>query len=410
MNETQAEILGVSPILNSLKKLGGWPVLENEDKNYTSFKWYEQVRKLNLEGHSLKTIFKHQIEADDKNTSYWVLRLDQPKLGLDREYLINGFDNKYVQYYYQYMVDAASLLGANKSRAMTELKQSLLFEIKLANMSAPKSERRDKNKLYNPVTLQELNDGKYNLDRAAQPTSWVDYFQGILQDASKFNTGGVTEEGIIVTENEKIIIRNPDYFKRVLTLINETDSKIVANYMAWRVVKTSMKYLNQAAQDIKQKYDKAKTGQAEKKVSWKRCVKSSGFNQYDYDKGAGAASSMYVRKFFKPEEKKVMLEMIAYIRKSFETLVNGSSWMDENTKIEAKKKLDKMGQIIAYPDEIIDDTLMTKLHEGKYNTSDSANSILDTNNVISISRARSIVRSVLSKSVESQQVLVWFRS
>ena len=126
-----------------------------------------------------------------------------------------------------------------------------------------------------------MRDGKYNLNRAAQPTSWVDYFQGILQDASQFNPGGVTEEGIIVTENEKIIIRNPDYFKRVLTLINETDPKIIANYMAWRVVKTSMKYLNQAAQDIKQKYDKAKTGQAEKKVSWKRCVKSSGFNQYD---------------------------------------------------------------------------------------------------------------------------------
>ena len=366
MNETQAEKLGVSPLLNSLSKLGGWPVIEDDDKDYSSFKWYEQVKKLNLEGHSLKTIMKHEIEADDKNSSYWIFRLDQPKLGLDREYLINGFDDKYVQYYFQYMIDAAMLLGVNKSRATEELKQSLLFEIALANISSPKSERRDPNKLYNPVTLKELDEDKYKLEGAAQPPSWVNYVQGILQDASKFNPASIPEEGIIVDKEEKIVIRNPDYFTKVSKLINETDSRIVANYMAWRVVKTSMKYLNQAAQDIKQKYDKSKTGKEEKKAAWKRCVKSSGFNQYMYNKGAGAASSMYVRKYFKAEEKRVMLEMIDYIRKSFKSIVDNSSWMDGETKIEAKKKLDKMGQIIAYPNEIIDQSLMAKLHEGNY--------------------------------------------
>ena len=406
INESQAENLGVTPVLNSLKKLGGWPVLEDEGQNYTSFKWYEQVKKLNVEGHSLKTIMKHQIEADDKNSSYWVLRLDQPKLGLDREYLINGFDDKYVQYYYEYMIDAAVLLGANESRAITELKQSLMFEIRLANMSAPKSERRDKNKLYHPATLKELDDDKYGLQGVSQPPSWVDYFQEFLQDASKFNPGSKTEEGIVVDEYEKIIIRNPEYFKNVLKLINETDPKIVANYMAWRVVKTSMKYLNKAAQDIKQKYDKAKTGQEEKKATWKRCVKSSGFNSYYYNKGAGAASSMYARRFFKPEEKEVMLEMIDYIRKSFKSMVDTSSWMDENTKIEATKKLDKMGQIIAYPNEIIDQNLMDNLHQGKYFTFWYTH-CEEITIFMYIFRTGDIFRSLLPKPVESQQILVW---
>ena len=33
MNESQAEKLGVTPVLNSLKMLGGWPVLEDGDQN-----------------------------------------------------------------------------------------------------------------------------------------------------------------------------------------------------------------------------------------------------------------------------------------------------------------------------------------------------------------------------------------
>ena len=139
INETRIETLGVKPLLNSLDILGGWPVLENLDENsYESFKWYDQVRKLAKEGFSINTVMKHKIGADDRNNSYRVLKLDQPKLGLDREYLIAGFDDQYVQHYYHYMIDAAVLLGANKTKAMMELKESLLFEIALANISTSK--------------------------------------------------------------------------------------------------------------------------------------------------------------------------------------------------------------------------------------------------------------------------------
>lgn len=62
------------------------------------------------------------------------LQLDQAALGLSREYLSKGFDDKIVQAYYSYMVDIAVILGANKTDAKTELKESLEFEMKLANV------------------------------------------------------------------------------------------------------------------------------------------------------------------------------------------------------------------------------------------------------------------------------------
>lgn len=63
------------------------------------------------------------------------LQLDQASLGLSREYLSKGLDDKIVQAYYSYMVDIAAILGADKTRAKTELKESLEFEMELANVS-----------------------------------------------------------------------------------------------------------------------------------------------------------------------------------------------------------------------------------------------------------------------------------
>lgn len=64
-----------------------------------------------------------------------LLQLDQASLGLSREYLNRGFSDKLVQAYYDYMVDIATILGAERSRAEVELKESLQFEMKLANVS-----------------------------------------------------------------------------------------------------------------------------------------------------------------------------------------------------------------------------------------------------------------------------------
>jgi neprilysin len=55
-------------------------------------------------------------------------------LGLDREYLINGLEDEYVQAYYSYQVDTAVIYGADRFSAELEMKEVLNFEIQLANV------------------------------------------------------------------------------------------------------------------------------------------------------------------------------------------------------------------------------------------------------------------------------------
>lgn len=65
-----------------------------------------------------------------------MFQLDQTSLGLAQGFLRNGFEEKNVKAYYEYMVDFATLFGANSERAKNELKESLDFEVKLAKVSS----------------------------------------------------------------------------------------------------------------------------------------------------------------------------------------------------------------------------------------------------------------------------------
>lgn len=56
-------------------------------------------------------------------------------MGLRREFLIKGLDDKLVKAYYDYMIDIAVIFGAERARAEKELGESLRFEMKLANVN-----------------------------------------------------------------------------------------------------------------------------------------------------------------------------------------------------------------------------------------------------------------------------------
>jgi len=157
IDEQKLEELGVEPVKKLLQDLGGWPVLEGEEwKDGDDFKWWEWSYKMNREGLGIDSIVGVSLGADDKNASWRVLGLDQAQTGLSREYLVKGFEDEDVQYYYRYMVDTAVLFGADKAVAESELKESLLFEIELAtDILKPKEERRNATLLYNPTTLGE---------------------------------------------------------------------------------------------------------------------------------------------------------------------------------------------------------------------------------------------------------------
>ena len=117
------------------------------------------------------------VTADLKNSSWRVLDLDQPTLGIAREYLVSGLQHTEVAAYLAYMVDIATMLGADRQRAELEMLEVVKFEMELANISLSREERRDSASLYNPMTISSLSQ----LDPT---TPWLDHINNLLTKVS----------------------------------------------------------------------------------------------------------------------------------------------------------------------------------------------------------------------------------
>ena len=97
MNKEVIEERGVAPLLSVLKAMGGWPVLEGPTWDRDEFKWYEMVYRFRDMGYPVDYLIDFKVVLDVKKTSRRLLKLDQPALGLSREYLMNGLEDDVVK-------------------------------------------------------------------------------------------------------------------------------------------------------------------------------------------------------------------------------------------------------------------------------------------------------------------------
>ena len=67
MDLERLEELGVNPMLETLKELGGWPVLEGEGWSGEGYQWWEQVYKMTEHGFSTSKIVYLATGTDDRD-------------------------------------------------------------------------------------------------------------------------------------------------------------------------------------------------------------------------------------------------------------------------------------------------------------------------------------------------------
>merc|ERR1712110_1251322 len=323
-----------------LGDIGGWPVLMGDNWRGENFKWHELSMKASDKGFSSDRMISIGISTDDKNSTKRILEVDQPSLGLSREYLIKGADDKDVKAYLQYMVDSAVFLGANREVALTEMKEALDLELKIAEMTLPREERRNKTALYNTMTIKEAS--------ALYPElPWVEYINVILSP----------DRTVTVEENEVVNVAVPKYIEEFGKLITTVPARTIANLIMWRNVKSSMSYLSEEAIQIQLAYSKVITGKA---------TAGLGGNYFYHYEGSltNAVGAMYAKEYFQAAAKEVTDEMVTNIRKEFKDMLNKLEWMDEKTKQRAFEKADLMTPNIAYAKEILDDRLLEDFYYG----------------------------------------------
>ncbi|CAH1724670.1 neprilysin-2 [Aphis gossypii] len=352
MDKEKIEKVGLGPIKEMLKSLGGWPVLEGDKWNDAEFTWKDSVYKFRVAGYSVDYFIDFSVSTDLKNTTMRAIDLDQASLGLSREYLVKGTDDKIVAAYYKYMVDIAVLFGADRQRATKELRESLDFEIGLAKISLPLEERRDAAKLYNPMKVADLQQKFPSIP-------WQEYLNKLLNP-------------LTIRQDDIIIVNSPKYLSDLEAVLSNTPKRIQANYVIWRAAAASVSYLTEEMRKRQLEYSTELSGRTEREPRWKECV--------DISSGSFslAIGSLYVRRYFDENAKKNALEMVNGIREEMYKILGSIDWMDEETRKNAIDKAKSMTSHIAYPDELLDDNKLNAFYENlEVNDNDYYTSVLN---------------------------------
>ncbi|XP_046381233.1 neprilysin-1-like [Haliotis rufescens] len=326
INVSQVERVGDTPLREVLESLGGWPLI---DASWDPSTFDLEVLLGKLRGkYNAPVLMDILVSADDKNSSVNILQIDQPKLGMpSREYYLQAEDKVYFHAYYKYMLDVAHLLGADMHKAQDELHEVLEFEIKLANVTKPQSERHDTGAIYDKMTIKELQQVTPTFD-------WVRYFNLFMPYP--------------ITEQEPVVVFAAEYLHDMFNTVMETDRQTVVNYIMWRVILNFAAELTESYQHVGRQYRRVLQGVKRDKIRWQKCV------EYVNKRMGMAVGSMFIRDNFKKESKDTALEMIHDIREAFNELLEENHWMDEITKSFAKEKANAMNERIGYPDFIKD--------------------------------------------------------
>lgn len=184
----------------------------------------------------------------------------------------------------------------------------------------------DTGSIYKKLTVKELQNIVKEFD-------WLLYFNKILPE--KIDT------------NEPIVVYSLSYLIEIGKILEQTEVKVIHNYIIWRLVRNLTPYL--AGEYIQKRIDfrKVLLGVSAERIRWNQCVEM-------VNKRLGiAVGALFIKQHFDPKAKKTALEMIQNIRKAFNELLDENEWMDEKTKIVAKRKANEMNERIGYPSFLV---------------------------------------------------------
>ncbi|KAK4327891.1 hypothetical protein Pmani_001641 [Petrolisthes manimaculis] len=333
MNTDAIEELGAQPLLDLLRELGGWPVLQGDEWDDTGYDWVRQMA--HLRNYNNDILVSEWVAADITNSSNHIIQLDQPELGLPgREYFINPGDYLYREAYMNLMLQVTQMLGAPLSSALLDMTDVLHFEQQISRILTAAEERRNLSAVHRRMTLQELQDEVSEID-------WESYLEIITWNN---------------TQMEEVVVFGLDYFKKLVSLLKDTNNRTISNYLMWRFVKNRISNLGESYTNVKQDYIKVLFGRKSQPERWRSCVTYVSGN-LGYVVGA-----MFVKRYFPEASKNDTHEMIGLIRESFRTALDEARWMHEDTRKVAQEKVDTIVKNVGYPDYLLNDTYMDQVY------------------------------------------------
>nr|WP_026063310.1 M13 family metallopeptidase [Pedobacter arcticus] len=269
-------------------------------------------------------VFDFYIDQDSKNPQVMMAQLSQGGTTLpDRDYYLKNDDRsrKIRTAYHDFIVKLFTLTGSSAQSAELNAKNIFAIEKSFAEAQMSRVEMRDPHKTYNKLSV-------IGLSKTTPALNWTSLLQKMK-----------------VTGQDSILVDNPAFFVKANGMLKTVPLNQWKVYLKWNILKNSSRNLSSPFVDAGFKFSQALSGQKIQTPRWQRMSSLT-------DETIGELlGQLYVKKYFKPEAKARMEELVSNLSKAFEIRINKQDWMSAATKQKALDKLHAFMPKIGYPDK-----------------------------------------------------------
>ena len=224
-----------------------------------------------------------------KQSDQYIGYVTQGGLGLpDRDYYFRD-DEKFKEIREKYLTYITELLSMGEIEKAAEKAAKILeIETNLAKEHWTRVQNRDRNKTYNKYDIKKLN--------ALTPAfNWSDY----IREANISNV-------------KDMIVRQPGYFKHMNKVYKKYSVQDWKDYLTYKLLTGSAELLSKDFVELDfDFYSRTLSGIQENQPRWKRAVESTNAVLGE------VVGKVYVKKHFKPEAKKRMIQLVENLRNSY---------------------------------------------------------------------------------------------
>lgn len=236
----------------------------------------------------------------------------------DRDYYVSDQFKAKKEAYQAFIVRTFKLINYPEPEAAA--KAALDFETKIAEASWTAAERRDIDKIYNPITVAALQ-------AFAPAIDWRAYLDAV---------GAKGLQSVVL--NEKTAIH------RISQVYGDASLDTLKAWQAFHIIQNASPFLSKRFVDSNFEFNgKALSGTQVIRPRWKR-----GVSLVDGNLGE-AVGREYVRRYFPASSKAKMDLLVANLKTAMSGRIRNLSWMSAATKTKAQEKLAKMKVMVGYP-------------------------------------------------------------
>lgn len=276
-----------------------------------------------------RSFFSTGVGDDAKHPDRNVLYVSQSGLGLsDREFYLRDSFKAQKDRYQKYVADMLRLAGWSEPEQNAAAVVAL--ETRIAEAHWTRGESRDRDKTYNPMTIAEL-------EKTAPGFPW----RLALKEAQ-------------LDKADHVVVRQNTALPKLASIFAETPLPTLQAWEAFHVTDDAAPLLSKRFVDTEWEFrSKFLNGTNEQRPRWKRAVAAS-------ESAMGEAiGRAYVARYFPPESKAKMEQLVSDLRTAMKARISNLQWMEPETKARALEKLAKFTVKIGYPSKWRDYSTLT---------------------------------------------------